>query len=367
MYLIILIFIGSLLIFSFAGIKKYLGTKERLELTSFQVSLNNKLSNIAGTENIEKLSLAIPTDIDLVCFTDKNKGYDEFISPELNNQVNIYDTENIFIKPFDKYAPINLNFQLEKSPLCVNAINGKINLQLKGTGSSAVISAAGSEMQKECTNIFYNGDYKDKIDIVFLPNQYDNINNFADDVENYINNVFISTEPFNSKRTMFNFYRIDDFEDIGCEITSYIICNSYKTKSKASNCPADFIVVLTDRSKIIDMAVPIRSAAFSNMVFINTADKELVLLHELGHTLGKLADEYVDDQYYADFDIASYPNCDTVPCAKWEIVTNKCVKGCSLSSYYRGSEDSIMRNYFAADYFGEVNENIINKNLEAYK
>jgi len=92
-------------------------------------------------------------------------------------------------------------------------------------------------------------------------------------------------------------------------------------------------------------------------------------MHEFGHAFGGLADEYVDENYYGriDFKADEYPNCDNEGCAKWEgIDDTRCIKGCSLNSYFRPTTSSIMRSLQSAE-FGPVNEEEIRKKLGAYE
>ena len=366
-YVIILIMVAALSFWAVSEIKGLGKTKKSLEIENFIFSLNNNLESLKGHERVKDISFAVPVKVETVCFIDNNKEYDEFVNIELNELKNIYTDKNVFFYPFNFFPSKIENFELTESPLCIKTLNGKIKLRLTAMTNRTIINPAEiTDEKKECTTILYNGDYKNKIDIVFLGNEYNNIKDFSNDVNNYLN-IFLEIYPFDKNKDLFNFYRIDSFNEIVCEIKGYIRCDDYKTKLTASFCPNDFIFVLTDRNKIKDLLLPIRSAAFSNTAFINTADNELVLMHEFAHIFAKLADEYVDENYYKNFDADSYPNCDVAGCSKWDLITNNCFKGCSLGKFYRGTENSIMRNYYSSNTFGIVNEDIINKKVEVYK
>jgi len=368
-YVIVLMMIAILSFWAVTEIRGVGKTKGSLEIENFIVSLNNNLKSLKGYERVKELNLAIPVKVETVCFIDKNKEHDEFVNIELNNAKDVYTDKNVFFYPFKRFFPSKIkDFELDESPLCINTLNGKIKLRLTAMTNKTMMSSAEiSDEQKECTSIFYSGEHENKVDVVFLGSEYNSINDFSKDVDNYINNIFLKTAPFSENRDSFNLYRIDSFNELGCEIKGYIICDDYKTKLTASFCPNDFIFVLTDRNKIKDLLLPIRSAAFSNTAFINTADNELVLMHEFAHIFAKLADEYVDENYYEGFDASEYHNCDVAGCSKWELITDNCFEGCTLGKFYRGSEKSIMRNYYKSDIFGIVNENIINKKIEVYK
>lgn len=369
-YAILLIFTAVILLWGLSQIQKTEKAIKSAEIDNFIITLNNNLKeqSLRSYGSVKELSFALPANVGYLCFIDKKKEYDIFADIELNALKEIYTDKNVFFFP-QRYFPSSIEkFELDENPLCIRAVNGKIKLRLTARANAALISSADvSDEKKECASIVYNGNPENKIDIVFLGYGYDNINDFSEDTSRYINNIFIKTEPFSKNKDLFNFYRIDDFGSLNCDIKNYIRCDDYKTKLIASFCPNDFIIVLADRSMIKDMLSPVRSAAFSNNAFINTADDEFVLMHEFGHIFSKLADEYVDENYYKDFDIVEFPNCDTAGCSKWQFITDSCFKGCSLNSFYRSSENSIMRNYYKSKDFGILNENIINEKIGAYR
>lgn len=369
-YAMALIFAAAILVWGLSQIQKTEKAIKSAEIDNFIITLNNNLKeqSLRSYDSVKEISLALPANVGFVCFIDKKGEYDNLVNMELNKAKGVYTDKNLFFFP-ERYFPSSIeNFELSENPLCISTINGKVKLRLTAGANVALISPAdAADGKKECTSIIYNGNPEKRIDVVFLGEGYDKINEFNSDINSYINNVFIRTEPFYKNKNLFNFYRIDSFDELGCEIKGYIKCDDYKAKLKASSCPNDFIFILTERSKIKDMISPVRSAAFSNSAFINTADNEFVLIHEFAHIFSKLADEYVDEDYYKDFNIKEFPNCDIAGCSKWQIITDSCFEGCSLNSFYRSSENSIMRNYYKSKSFGIVNENIINKKMEAYR
>ncbi|MBI2138317.1 hypothetical protein HYU13_01910 [Candidatus Woesearchaeota archaeon] len=178
----------------------------------------------------------------------------------------------------------------------------------------------------------------------------------------------LATEPFSLNREKINIHRIDRFEDLGCTVGDYVKCDEFLVKKAASFCPNDFVIILVSRTKIADFLRPIRSSSVSNMAKINTADNPSVLLHEIGHAIGGLADEYVDEQYYrnAGLNIPSFPNCDVSSCSKWAgIEGTGCFSGCSLNEFYRPTDNSIMRS-LQVKRFGPRNEDILIKRLKKY-
>jgi len=370
-YILITIITAGILIFGYKGIQEARKNSEEVQMSLFLNSLKKSIEKqrVYPFGSTDQLTFSLPNKIRSVCFVDNPKNLNELTNSELSSQFGNYEDFNIFFMPFVEHIPQKLaGFKLEENPLCISNMDGKVKLQLKSLGNIVEISASNkTNTEADCVSVAYNGE--DNIDIVFLNYGYSNINNFAGDVNDYIVNVFSTVEPFASQIDKFNFYRIDKPLGDVCSVKDFVLCNEYAVKILASDCPNDYIFVLVDRSKITDFVKPVRSSAISNMAKINTADNKFVLMHEYGHIIAELADEYVDDKYYAQFKFSQedYPNCDSIPCSKWSGIEDVgCYKGCSLSQYFRPTQTSIMKS-LKSSFFGPVNEKEINKYLGAYK
>jgi hypothetical protein len=362
-----LIFFGK---YSLSSIKEY-STKR--ELNNFIISINNKLKEFPTKHDqgsVKQFLFSLPREINSICLVDRNKKINNFINNELAYKINNFKEENLFLSPYNKFFSYKItDFILNESenPLCIETSNGKISFKFENLGNTTLIKALSPSYREiECVDIIYNGNPYDKIDIVFLGDGYSDITDLSKDTNDYINNVLFKIEPFNNSIDKFNIYRIDKKQELGCSINNYIKCNEFNIKEAASSCPHDYIFILVNRNKIKDFIKPIRSSAISNMVKINTADKNLVLVHEFGHIFANLADEYVDEGYYQGFNAKDYPNCDTDGCPKWSLLNLGCFQGCSLHNFYRATENSIMKNYYKSNEFGALNSNIINKKIEVY-
>lgn len=367
LYLLVVVIIGFFVFWISTEFRSTGERVEKKEMANFIASFDNILQKqIYKYDAVKEQSFALPADVELVCFVDKEKDVNPYVNNELNSYIEIYPDYNMFFFP-DNYDPEQIeNMELEENPLCIGS-HGKISLSFTGKGSKTLVKAINNtDKELDCVTVLYNGDPQDKLDLIFLGNDYENLDDFSEDVSKYVNNLFLKTKPFDTNMDKINFYRIDQFRDLGCKITSYILCNEYKTKQLASNCPNDYIFILTDISKIKDFVMPIRSSAISNIAHINPADNELVLLHEFGHTFGRLADEYVDESYYKNFNEDNYPNCDSAGCEEWSSLGDGCFKGCSVSQFFRPTKESIMRNYFKSEEYGIVNEQIISERLNVY-
>ncbi len=344
--------------------------KENADINNFAVSLGNSVKKMDASsyESMKDFIFNMPPDVESVCFVDKTKKQNALVSSELNK---IYDEkgyENVFFMPSKGLSPKKTNdFLLDESPLCIKNKNGKIRLYLMNKGAKTLLSINENEKERECVLLLYNGEPEKEMDIVFLSYGYSGIEGFSSDVSHYMNEVFLNISPFTENYEKFNFYRIDSTDELSCDIGDFIKCDEYKIKKLASNCPNDYIFVLVDRNKVLDYVKPVRSSAVSNLAKINTADNELVLMHEFAHIFADLADEYVDESYYASFNALEYPNCDRTECPKWKSVEGVgCFQGCSSNSFYRPTEESIMRNYFKSQEYGIVSEEEIIKNINYY-
>jgi hypothetical protein len=368
-YIIVIVAVGLTLLLGTEGIQTLKKVENKAEIDSFIVTLDNSIKSqrVKGIGSADPISFSLPPEIKTVCFIDESEQFSIQSSIELTRSREIYEDRNLFFFPSDKFTPSSIkDIKLNDSdnPLCVETVNGKLDLQLTTLDDGTLIEASSLEDKtQDCTIIPGSvvGDPDEKIDLVFLKYGYDDNALFASDVNDYVTNYLLQTEPFfNSSK--FNIWMIDN-EEPDCSITSYIFCNSLSVNTLASNCPHDYIFVLSN-----GLRSSIRSSAISNMAKLNTKDNRLVLLHEFGHSFGKLADEYTD-RYYDDwFDAKNYHNCDTSSCGSWsDLEGTDCIKGCSTNEFYRSIDTSIMRNYDSSDSYGLLNERLIEEKLREYR
>lgn len=372
-YLILACIVIVLLYFGMSAIRKTVKTVNKVEMTSFLLSINQALRQQSqhsyGSTNEQVFTL--PVDITQICIIDFNRETTTFLSPDFSDEAAIYTDRNILFSPSAKYEPGEIvNFELDEkeNPLCISVQQGKIKLKFTSLGNRTKITSTGQQVaEKECVSVLYNGNPDNKIDITFIGQDFKDISSFIPTVEDYIHNIFLDTEPFKSHSSYFNFYRIDDFTDLGCTTDGYIFCNEFKVKEAASNCPHDYIIVLMKKGRVAEIVKPLRSSAYGTIMNVNTADDKLVIMHEFGHSIANLADEYVDDSYYANLEQEDYPNCDAKGCTKWaELNGAGCFSGCSLSKYYRATDNSIMNNFLNSDEYGILNNKVIIQKLQVY-
>jgi hypothetical protein len=178
--------------------------------------------------------------------------------------------------------------------------------------------------------IVIKGSTQDKLDILFIPEGYtaEEMDNFIIDCENTIDYIMKSS-PFKEFPTAVNFRAViapseesgtdfphldslkstlinSTFNTFGTE--RYLTTFSYhKVMDVASNAPADHIVILVNTEDY-------GGAGFYNfytMVAANNLYSDFLILHEMGHGLSGLADEY----YTSDVAVQDFYSFEVEP---WE-------------------------------------------------
>jgi len=197
-----------------------------------------------------------------------------------------------------------------------------------------------------CISLKYNGNPSDKIDVVLVPSNYKSLEKFTNDAIKYIdfagrNKGILALEPFKSNIDKFNFYIINQSNDLGCElncqgISSMICCNDNKVSEVASQCPTDQIIVLNDDSNFCGTA-----SYYAKVCTIARGPE--VLTHEWGHAFGGLGDQYDYGSTYPNYNPSeyNYPNCDNAGCLKWGnlgLTGVGCFKVCGVETAYKPTD-----------------------------
>lgn len=194
----------------------------------------------------------------------------------------------------------------------------------------------------QCQDIEINGE--DRIDILFISS--------VEDAKHYSDYLF-SVEPYKTYRSYFNTRVIT--EEVECERYQdiAILCYNKKILEVAGQCDYDYVIVVKEDSK------QIRSSAYSNIISLNKAHEDSVLVHEMGH-LFNLAEEYGG---------AKIPkgskNC-VSSCTNFEGAVDGCTLECSESSYYRSIPLGVMRS-LATDNYGIYDIALISAILDKNK
>lgn len=212
----------------------------------------------------------------------------------------------------------------------VDTVNALASIRNQGKGSAGVVippitsddyPVVGSVVLAEY------GDNENRVDIVFLGDGYTATNleneNYSDLVSYWQADLFVD-DFFASYRSYFNLYRVDiASEDSGIDfypptgnsavfgeyykntaldtrffcnvVTERSLCVSpYKARDFASYAPAaDLIVVATNTDRVGGGTVLFADS----IVTISSAVGAGTISHELGHSMGKLGDEYLTPNF----------------------------------------------------------------------
>jgi hypothetical protein len=130
------------------------------------------------------------------------------------------------------------------------------------------LSPQGASSNSEKCNIISYGA-EDAFNILFFSQR--------EPAEKYAETLF-SIYPFNINKDKFNIFYVDDYHPI-CDLFGgvAILCYSENIMRKASSCPSDYVVIITD-----DFDKRIRSSTYMNVISINQKQAESVFVHEFG-------------------------------------------------------------------------------------
>jgi hypothetical protein len=231
---------------------------------------------------------------------------------------------------------------------------------------------------EKCSSISLQGDSNDKVDVVLIGAEYNNLEDFKNDALKYLdfedeNNGLFSFSPFNQNIGKFNFYRINELyplKDLKCTlgchgVESMVCCDNPAIFSAALQCPSyDQIILLVNNDNFCAS-----SFGVSSKVCTGSENDIKSLTHEFGHAFGGLGDEY-DYSIYSEMESIEgeydFPNC-VDDCSKWpENIQAGCFETCGYPEYYRSTDNEcIMRDY--VDTFCPVCVNHILNILDNYE
>ncbi len=218
---------------------------------------------------------------------------------------------------------------------------------------------APSSPEQGCVIMQDRGNYEDSIDIVFLAENYKDIDSFVEDTET-MKDSFLNTLPYSKYKDRFNFFRIESFEsDLGCSYDNdAVVCDPVKVKTSSLDCPYDYPVVLVEPKGVINFFSHLRSSSWRGIASVNSGDDPLVFAHEFGHQFSGLLDEYT---WQGGRILFEGPNCDSqTDCPKFkEIEGSECYAGCINNENSRPVKVGIMRDYWESSRYGLFDEHII--------
>lgn len=224
----------------------------------------------------------------------------------------------------------------------------------------------GSDFSKKTTEVQSQnhvlGASTGTLNITFIGDGYatDEMTLFHDDVVRFAQKLATFT-PFTQYLDHIVFYYVNNTSNLGCYYSgNFLICNTSLAESivQSSGAPHDRIVVL------------VKSGAYGGSegvipVVYNGADGPQLFVHEFGHSLSELADEYIRNDATQRLD----RNCfrGNPPNPQWNGFVNigDYFVGCNFPNDYRSSQDSIMVNV-GTSYFNAASIYYLKNSLDYY-
>lgn len=163
------------------------------------------------------------------------------------------------------------------------------------------------EMPQQAVVLQQGGNPETKFDLVFVMQGYGAVcgEKLRDDMERMCHALFVH-EPFASHRTDFNVYAVAS--DVGATYGTYgaerylMTFDLWKLHDAIGTTPCDAIVIVVNDSTY-------GGGAIYNFYAVTSLHPQVdhILPHELGHSIGGLADEYVDEELsYGDMHSRSH-------------------------------------------------------------
>lgn len=221
-----------------------------------------------------------------------------------------------------------------------------------------------------------NSDNDGYLDLLLLSNGYTDFTEFSNNAD-AIAATFYATEPYKSLAAKIRVKKMNNTADLGCHYNQWkvYLCDPVKVAAVAGQTSYNHVLVV---SKLLPTGPTIGGwTEWGVYAVVNArvggtdpwADARRISVHELGHLIGWLSDEYEiqggglkwDHKYYLG------PNCDPSPgCPKWNTVSGtSCIASCSFTDVYRSSYDSLMKGLDTGVY-NTVSANAIRKEIVKY-
>lgn len=208
------------------------------------------------------------------------------------------------------------------------------------------------------------------LDIVFVGDKYTAADalRFQQDVDRVVAHL-LTYEPYASRSDQIHVHSVDNTTvDLGCvhdAITNRLItCNDSAVVSVVNDAgaPYDKIIVLVNDPNY-------GGSGGSIAVSYNGDSAPQVVVHEFGHSLGELLDEYNLYSSNGSTDGGTYANCyaGTPPDTTWNglAAPTDYAGGCKFPNWYRSSSCSIMLS-LGCPYFNAVSQRLLNAKLDFF-
>jgi hypothetical protein len=257
--------------------------------------------------------------------------------------------------------------------------------------------------------VHYSGESSQKLDIVLIPEGYtiNEMEKFKKDCQRFSQYLF-EYSPFKEHKDKINFWGVEaPSPESGTDIPGkdiwvrtlvnsnfytfdserYLMTTDYHSiRDVAANAPNDQIFILVNTTKYGGGGI----YNYYNVTSVDHAASKQVFVHEFGHGLAGLADEYGDDPTYQDYylpDVEPWePNITTLVNfnSKWKTLVKQDVPiptpneekykneigafegaGYVPKGVYRSTSNSIMR-AFSSNEFNKVSKDVLEKIILTY-
>lgn len=202
------------------------------------------------------------------------------------------------------------------------------------------------------------------LDIAFIGARYTpaDLTKFHNDVSRF-SKYLLTVEPFKSRASQIYFHYVDNTADLGCTYQGrLLICNQTLAIAAVTSAgvPYDKVVV------IVNSSIYGGSGGDLTVAYDGTDYGSQVFVHEFGHSLGRLLDEYNLYTAKGTIDTAVRANCyaGVPPALTWQslVPPTDYRIGCDYPNWYRSSPSSIMLT-LATPYFNAVSKRLLDDHL----
>ncbi len=204
------------------------------------------------------------------------------------------------------------------------------------------------------------------LDILYMGSGFANLTQFHESVV-ASSSVLLGTAPFSVQKSRINVWELSErtsFDCVTAEPRLFKCNDANQIAESRKKCLNDHVVIVVKSNEW-------RGAGgeFTTISSWTGMDKTVVI-HELGHSFGKLHDEYVygagDGFTPQNLGMDASPNCDpSSACPKFTALGgNVCLQKCSFNNYYRSIDNGLMSTL--GQPFGAVDEKILTLKLAEY-
>ncbi|MDO8604474.1 MAG: Ig-like domain-containing protein [bacterium] len=335
----------------------------------FQFQALDKDQNV-----IQSLEFVIPNTVEGVPppLTGEKKEYTRIVLPQTNFSLTLpWHAQTSVIRILNPDG----NTILTQSTVNIPIINNKSNFRSKwgndffrskkNNSSSSFLNSITSSALAQVNN--------GVLDITFVGDNYtvDQLPLFHNDVDRFISH-FLTYEPFKSRASQIFFHYVDNTDDLYCRHdigeSQIITCDGFLATQAVNNAgaPYDKVIIIVNDS-IYGGSTGELGGTVS--VAYNGTKGPAVFVHEFGHLLGRLSDEYNaaggDGNLYNTVNNNCYSGLP--PASAWSsyVALNDYAEGCWYSNYYRSSPQSIMISTNAW-YFNVISQNLLNIKIDYF-